>query len=332
MNQNLTLRRIAQMALGLSLMAFMACAGVALAAYPEKPVTLVVNYPAGGALDLAARALATQLGKQWGKPVVVENKPGASGIIGAENVSRQKPDGYTLLATIDSLVTVNPYIYPGKRFDPDKSLALIGLLGTFDQILLVNPSAGIHDVAGLVKQARRRELNYSSAGAGTPGHLTMESFRLAAKLKMLNIPFNGNAPALNALLGNQVDAGFLVYAGSTLQHIRAGTLVPLAISGHDRDPKLPDIPTVAESGIDGLANFDMQFAFLLMAPKGVDPAVLDAWNKALGRAMATPDVRTQLDALNVRQVEGSRDEAHRWVDKYGANMRRIIRDAAIQVQ
>ncbi|GAA4417450.1 hypothetical protein GCM10011450_08380 [Advenella faeciporci] len=306
--------------------------GQALAAYPEKPVTIIINYPAGGALDLATRALATNLGKQFNQPIVIENRPGASGIIGAENVSRQKPDGYTMLATIDSLLTVNPYIYKNTKFDPAKSLDLVGLMGTFNQVLMVNKASKIKDIKGLAALAKDRDLNYSSAGPGTPGHLTMESFRLATNLNMLNIPFNGNAPAMNALLGNQVDAGFLVMGGSTLQHIQAGTLVPIATSGKTRESKLPDIPTVAESGLPGLENFDMQFAFFLMSPKGLDPAIAEKWNQALGKAMQSDEVKAQFETLTIQLVNGSQEEAQRWIEEYGSKMRQVITDADVKVE
>jgi len=304
----------------------------ARAAYPEQPITLVVNYPAGGALDLATRAIASNLSGQFGKPVVVENKSGASGLIGAENVSRQKPDGYTMLATIDSLVTVNPYIFGQKRFDPAKTLDLIGLLGTFDQVLLVPKNSPIKDISTLIALSKQKELNYSSAGAGTPGHLAMESLRLAAGINILNIPFNGNAPALNALLGKQVDAGFLALGGSTLQHIKAGTLVPLALSGKTREPKLPDTPTVAESGIDSLKDFDMQFAFFLMAPKGIDSKITEKWNTAITKAMQSDQVKTQLDNLNIHRVKGSQEEAKQWVAKYSSRIHDTITKADIKVE
>lgn len=309
-----------------------AASTAARAAYPEQPITLVVNYPAGGALDLATRAIASNLSGQFGKPVVVENKSGASGLIGAENVSRQKPDGYTMLATIDSLVTVNPYIFGQKRFDPAKTLDLIGLLGTFDQVLLVPKNSPIRDISTLIALSKQKELNYSSAGAGTPGHLAMESLRLAAGINILNIPFNGNAPALNALLGKQVDAGFLALGGSTLQHIKAGTLVPLALSGKTRDPKLPDTPTVAESGIDSLKNFDMQFAFFLMAPKDIDSKITEKWNAAITKAMQSDQVKTQLDNLNIHRVKGSQEEAQQWVAKYGRRIHDTITKADIKVE
>jgi len=304
----------------------------ALAQYPEKPITLIVNYPAGGALDLAARAVASHLSGQFGKTIVVENKPGASGLIGADYVARQKPDGYTVLATIDSLVTVNPYIFGEKRFDPDKKLDLIGLLGTFNQVLLVPKDSPIKDIPSLVSQSKNKALNYSSAGAGTPGHLAMESLKLTAGIDIMHVPFNGNAPALNSLLGKQVEAGFLALGGSTLQHINAGTLVPLAVSGKSREPKLPTVPTVAESGVAGVKDFDMQFAFFLMTPKGIDKNIAEKWNAAIANAMQSEQVKTQFDNLNIHRVKGSRQEAEQWVNMYGGRIRDTIKNAKITVE
>lgn len=316
------------------------CLGIALtvlgistaaAAYPDKPITIVVNYPAGGALDLVARIIADDASKQLGQTIVVENKAGASGLIGADYVARQKPDGYTLLATIDSLVTVNPYIYKNNKFDAD-SLEPLSMLSTFNQVLLVHPSSNIKDLKGLMALSKERELNYSSAGAGTPGHLTMESFRLASGLNAQNIPFNGNAPALNAVLGNQVDAGFLALGGSTFQNIEAGKLTPLAISGKQRDKKLPDVPTVSESGIQGLEDFDIEFSTFLMAPRGVDAEVIQTWNETIAKAMQSPEVLQKLDNLNVNPVKGGQEEARQWLSTYGAKMRSVIEKANIKVE
>ena len=309
-----------------------AFAGAAHAAYPDKPITIIVNYPPGGALDLATRAVSANLSAQFGQPIVIENKPGASGLIGAENAARQKPDGYTFLATIDSLVTVNPLIFGQARFNPETTLDLISLLGTFEQVLLVPKTSEIKDIPSLITASKAKALNYSSAGAGTPGHLAMESLRLALGINMTNIPFKGNAPALNALLGNQVDTGFLALGGSTLQHIKAGKLVPLAVAGKSRDPALPDTPTLSESGIEDLKDFDMQFAFLLMAPKGLDKAIIEKWSAAIARAMQSAQIKTQFDNLNVHRVSGSTQEAQQWMTKYGSRIRDTISKANIKVE
>ncbi|HBP28462.1 tripartite tricarboxylate transporter substrate binding protein [Advenella sp. FME57] len=309
-----------------------AFAGTAQAAYPDKPITIIVNYPPGGALDLATRAVSANLSTQFDQPIVIENKPGASGLIGAENAARQKPDGYTFLATIDSLVTVNPLIFGQKRFNPETTLDVISLLGTFEQVLLVPKTSEIKDLSSLIAASKAKALNYSSAGAGTPGHLAMESLRLALGINMTNIPFKGNAPALNALLGKQVDTGFLALGGSTLQHIKAGKLIPLAVAGQSREPALPDTPTLSESGIEALKDFDMQFSFLLMAPKGLDKTITEKWNAAVAQAMQSAQIKTQFDNLNVHRVNGSMQEAEQWMAKYGSRIHDTIRKANIKVE
>ncbi|MGO3125764.1 MAG: Bug family tripartite tricarboxylate transporter substrate binding protein [Advenella sp.] len=309
-----------------------AFAGTAQAAYPDKPITIIVNYPPGGALDLATRAVSANLSTQFDQPIVIENKPGASGLIGAENAARQKPDGYTFLATIDSLVTVNPLIFGQKRFNPETTLDVISLLGTFEQVLLVPKTSEIKDLSSLIAASKAKALNYSSAGAGTPGHLAMESLRLALGINMTNIPFKGNAPALNALLGKQVDTGFLALGGSTLQHIKAGKLIPLAVAGQSREPALPDTPTLSESGIEALKDFDMQFSFLLMAPKGLDKTITEKWNAAVAQAMQSAQIKTQFDNLNVHRVNGSMQEAQQWMAKYGSRIHDTIRKANIKVE
>jgi tripartite-type tricarboxylate transporter receptor subunit TctC len=293
---------------------------------------MVVNYPAGGALDLAVRSISEQMSKNLGQVIVVENKGGASGIIGARDVARQKPDGYTLLATIDSLVTVNPYIYTNTDFNPQDHLEPLGILGTFNQILMVNKATGISSLGAFIKKASQKEPNYASAGAGTPGHIAMESLKLASGMHALHIPFKGNGPALNALVADQVDAGFLAASGSTLQHIQAGTLVPLAVSSKERNPLLPNVPTIAESGIKGLENFDLQFAFLLMTPKGMDPSIAARISEALQTSMKTPEVKERLEQLNVQPSEGTAAQAQQWLKNYGGTMLRVIKSANIKVQ
>lgn len=310
----------------------LAVAAHADTAYPDRTIRLVVNYPAGGALDLAARSISERMSEQLGQTIVVENRAGASGIIGARAVAREKPDGYTLLATIDSLITVNPLIYRNTDFDPREHLETLGLLGTFNQILMVNKSLGVSTLSELMKVAEGKDLNYVSAGAGTPGHIAMESFKQASGIKLLHIPFKGNGPALNALVGSQVDTGFLAASGSTLQHIDTGTLVPLAVSGKTRNPQLPDVPTIAESAINGLNNYDMQFAFLLMAPKGLPANVSEKIDQALSAAMQSDQVKQRLLQLNVDAGAGTLEEGRQWLQTYGKAMQQVVQKADIKVE
>lgn len=258
-------------------------------AWPEKPIRIIVPLPPGGPSDIVLRGAAEKMQAVLKQPIIVDNKPGAAGNLGAAEAARAAADGYTWLWTTDTLLTVNPHVYPKLNFKPE-DLQPVMRASAFSQTLVCNPALGLRTVADLVKAARLRRLTYASGGAGSPGHLSTELFKTVAGIEMVHIPYKGPAPAMQDVIGGQVDCGFL--AGPTvLPMVRAGKLVALAVSGAKRSPLLADVPTVAEAGYPG---FDATFSLVLFAPRGMPRSVIDAMHTALAAALNQPELVERL--------------------------------------
>lgn len=258
-------------------------------AWPDKPVRIIVPLPPGGPSDIVLRAAIEKMQPVLKQSVLIDNKPGAAGNLGAAEAARAVPDGQTWLWTTDTLLTVNPHVYQKLGFKPE-DLVPVMRASAFSQTLVCNPGLGPKSVGDLVRLAKTKSLSYASGGAGSPGHLTTELFKSAAAIDMTHVPYKGPAPAVQDVMGGQVDCGFL--AGPTvLAQVRAGKLVALAVSGAKRSPLLPEVPTVAEAGYPG---FDATFALVLFAPKGTPKAIVDAMFKALDDALKLPDVVERL--------------------------------------
>lgn len=294
--------------------------------YPDKPVTIVVNFSAGGPLDGLARIIAEKSASDLKQPVLVENKPGAGGNIGAQAVAKAKPDGYTLLLSLDTLLTINPYLYKGLAFDPAKDFRPVALVGNFAQTLVVTPGLAAKNVGELVALAKSKNLTYASAGNGSPGHLIFEYLLQRTGAKMTHVPYKGAAPAVTDLLGGQVDAGFLVTAG-VLPHVRSGKLRALAVSSNERLTVLPDVPTVAESGVK---DFDVRFSFFLLAPAGTPDAIVKRWQGEVEEALKPAAVRDRLRAMDIQPVTGGEAAVKAWTEKEGARWSAVIKTAGIR--
>ena len=257
--------------------------------WPDKPIRVIVPLPPGGPSDIVLRSAAEKMQASLKQPIVIDNKPGAAGNLGAAEAARAAPDGYTWLWTTDTLLTVNPHVYPKLNFKPE-DMQPVMRASSFSQTLVCNPAVGVRTVAELVKRAKQQPMNYASGGAGSPGHLSTELFKSVAGIEMTHVPYKGPAPAMQDMLGGQVECGFL--AGPTvLPMVRAGKLMALAVSGARRSPLLPEVPTVAESGYPG---FDATFSLVLFAPKGVPTAIVDKMQAALAAALKQPDVVERL--------------------------------------
>ncbi len=270
-----TLKRYA-LALALAASAFMPYAATAQG-FPDRLVRIVVPYPAGGGVDGLARALGEGLSQIWKQPVIIENKPGASTMIGGETVARAPADGYTLLLTSDSSITSNPFLFPKANFDPVKDLAPVTQLIELNQIVVVHPSVSANTLAELVALSKEKKgaLNYGSYGNGSQPHLLFEMLRAQAGADIMQIPYRGIAPAITATIANDVQmtlGGWSVTAG----HIQSGKLKPIAISRKERLKELPNIPTLKEAGF---AEVDPQSWFGLFAPAGTSKAIIDKIQK-----------------------------------------------------
>ncbi|WP_251864268.1 tripartite tricarboxylate transporter substrate binding protein [Achromobacter sp. Marseille-Q4962] len=273
--------------------AFAAQAGT----YPSHPITMIVPYPAGGTSDLAARTIAQAMGPYLKQSIIVDNRAGAGGNIGMGVLKRAKADGYTIgLGTIGTQ-TINPYIYPDMPFDPAKDFAPLSMVFTTPNVIAVRKDAEARTLQDLFSQARankNRPISYATPGIGSSVHLTGAYLEQAAGIQMLHVPFKGVSGSMPALIGGQVDV-LMDNLPTTLSQLKDGARVrALAVTSATRSPALPDVPTVAESGLKG---FDVTAWFALYAPAGTPADVQAALIDAAGKALATPAVKAQLTAL-----------------------------------
>jgi tripartite-type tricarboxylate transporter receptor subunit TctC len=262
--------------------------------YPDKPIHLIVPFTPGSATDVVARALAQPLSARLGQPVVVENKPGAGGTIGAAQVAKAAPDGYTLLVN-SSAHTVNPAIYANLTFDTAKDLPAISLLAEMPNVMIVSPAKGWRTTADLVKYAKDNpgKLNYASAGTGSGTHMNAEKFRIAAGFEGQHVPYRGTPEAVADTMNGRTDLYFSPVVGA-LSLIREGRVQALAVGGPKRSSVLPDVPTTEEAGYKGSAY---NFWVGMLAPAGTPPAVVAKLNAAVTAALTTPEVKERLAAL-----------------------------------
>ena len=284
--------------------ALLAGASTLAHAWPDKPVRIVVPYPPGGPSDIVLRAAMEKMQPALKQPLVLVNKPGAAGNLGAAEVARAAPDGHTWFFSTDNVVTINPHVYKNTGFKVD-DLVAVSVASTFSQTLVCHPSVGVKTPAELARAAKAGKLSYASGGAGAPGHLAMELWLATAGVDMQHIPYKGPAPAMQDVMGGQVPCGFL--AGPTVApQVKAGKLVALAVSGTKRSPVLPEVPTMAEAGVPG---YDAGFMLVLYAPRGTPPAVVDAMHKAFTDALRQPDVAARLQATDQSVVANTPAEA-----------------------
>jgi tripartite-type tricarboxylate transporter receptor subunit TctC len=263
------------------------------AAYPSKTIRLIVPASAGGPVDVVARVLADGLKTVWSAPIVVETKAGAGSSTGGAFVASSEPDGYTLLISPDS-IAVNPSLYPNVGRDPLKSFEPIALLVTATQVLVARPDLGVADLKSFIALAKKEAgLNVASAGAGTISHLTEVLLEQRAGFRATHIPFKGAAPAVAAVLGGHVDATWVMLAPA-VPHLKSGLLKPIAVTSAAREPNLPDVPTVEESGIPDFQVMNWQGLF---APAGTPKPVVEKISRAVAVVLHKPDVRSRLAVL-----------------------------------
>ena len=275
------------------------------ATYPSRPIRIIVPFAAGGPSDIMARALAQKLTQEWGQPVVVDNRTGASGIIGADAVAKSAPDGYTLLqAQVGDTISVS--LYSKLPYNFEKDFAPITLAGLTPFILVAHPSVTAKDLGDLIAQAKAKPgtFTFGSSGAGTASHLAGELLKSSAQIDITLVPYKGQAPATADLLGGQITMMFNNPITSLAQ-VKAGKLRALAVSTAKRFSQLPEVPTVAESGLPG---FDVGFWLGLLSPAGTPRPIIDKLNAAMLKALRDPDVVQRLAGLGVEIIGNSPDE------------------------
>ena len=272
------------------------------AAYPDKPIRLVMPFPPGGASEGVARPITQKAGAALGQNIILDPRPGASGAIAAELVAKSAPDGYTLLMATSALFSILPGLTPNLPYDPVKSYAPVSRFVTLNNVLVVHPSLPVANVKELIALAKRRpgQLNYASAGNGSTFHLAGEMFKSMAKIDLVHVPYKGGAPAQIDLIAGQVQVLFDSLS-TGLVPIRAGRVKVLAVTTRQRSPVLPEVPTVAEAALPG---FEVSGWFGVVAPAGTPPAVVAKLNTEIVRALAAPDVRERLLGMG-HEVSGN---------------------------
>ena len=255
--------------------------------YPSKPIRIVVPYPAGGGIDLISRAIGNQLSQRWGQPVVIENKPGAGTIVAAEGVAKSAPDGYTLLVTTDSTISINPHLYAKLPYDPVKDFAPVMQLVLLNQLLLANAGVPANNLAELIAYAKANpaKLNYASYGSGSQPHLAMEMLKSQAGIDIVHVPYKGIPQAVPAAIAGEVQLTFSG-AASSIAHIKGGRLKALAIGGKTRLSLLPEVPTFTESGFPDVPS---NAWFGLFAPAGTPREVVMKLHAEVTKMLKEPE-------------------------------------------
>ena len=298
--------------------------------YPVKPVRIVVPFAAGGVADLLPRIVAERLTQKWGQPVIVENKVGAAGNIGMAEGARAAPDGYTLLLAPAGNLTVNPKLFPNLPFDTHRDLTPITLLAQSPNVLVVHPSVPAKSFRELLGYAKANpgKLNFASPGEGSGAHLAGELLNLEAGIKAVHVPYKGIAPAVNDLLGGQVQ---MMFAGisTVIQHVRSGKLVALAIASPRRNPQLPDVPTVAESGLPG---FEVTSWYGIVVRSGTPGAIVQKIQRDMAEALQSPEVKEKLSGLGLEPVGNSPAEFDALIKSDTKKWGGIVEKAGIRAQ
>lgn len=296
--------------------------------YPNKAISIVVAYAPGGQGDTFARLVSEKLSVVYKQPVVVDNKPGVSGTVGTRAAAKSKNDGYTLLLGQTGEITVNRLLIKDMGYDPMKELVPVVLIGNAPLVMLAPMDAPYNNVAEFIQQARAKpgDFSYGSVGAGTPGHLSAVALGLGAKLNMVHVPYKGVGPLMTDLMAGRLQA-FFSSASAAMPQIKGGKLKALAVTTPQRMNSLPQVPTVAESGLPG---FSYTLWGGLFAPAGTPPSVIDSLNKEVNAILATPEIKSRLEADNVAVPKNTPAEFADYVKAEAAKFEKLVKDANIK--
>ena len=293
--------------------------------YPTKPIRIVVPYTAGGSVDILARTVGQKFTETWGRPTVVDNRPGGSSNIGAEFVAKSAPDGYTLLAATSTALAVNPSLFPKLGFDPQRDFAPLTLATYIPSILVVHPSLPTKTVKELISLAASQpnRLNYASAGSGTPGHLGMELFKTLTRTQIVHVPYKGGAPAVADTVGGQVMIDLAVVPDA-LPFVKAGRLRALGVSTLKRSLIVPQIPTIAEAGVPG---YEVIGWYGFLAPAGTPRDIVTKLNQEIVRTLHLPDIKERLVGLGFEVAGNSPEEFAAWMKSERTKWAKVIQDS-----
>lgn len=308
--------------------AFAAGHSQAQQAYPTKPIRMIVPFPPGGTTDVVARLVAQKLTEAWGQQVVVDNRPGAGGIIGTEIVAKATPDGYTALLGSITTHAVNPALYKKLNFDPVKDFTPVSLVVSSPQLLAVHPSVAAESVKELIALAKAKpgQLNYASAGTGTSPHLTFELFKSMAGIDVVHVPYKGTGPAITDLIGGQVQM-MITGVVALMPHIKSGKLRGLGVTSAKRVAALPDLPTIAESGIP---SFDVSSWFGVFLPGGTPKPIVANMNAEIRKILEVPEVRQRLISQGADPASNTPEEFAAYVKAEMAKWGKVVRDTGVR--
>ena len=298
------------------------------AAYPNRPIKMLVGFGAGGGTDIAARIMAQKMSEILGQSIVVENRTGASGMIAAEDEAKSAPDGYTLMMGSQTTYAVAPNLYRKVTLDAAKDFAGVAMTGASPLVLVVNRSFAAHSVKDVIAMAKADpgKINFGTGGLGTTPHMTAELFQYTAGIKMVHVAYRGEAPAINDLLAGQIPLMF-ANLSAVMGNLKAGTVRALAVTGAHRSPSAPDIPTVAEAALPG---FEAETWWGIVAPAGTPHAVLAKLNAAARKALADDDTKKRFADLGMTNGGSSPEELDAYIKSEIAKWSKVIKDANIQ--
>lgn len=298
--------------------------------YPNKPVKIVVGFAPGGFTDVLARMIAQKMQDRTGQPFMVDNKPGATGVIGADHVAKAKPDGYTLLLAHVNSNSIAPALQPKIPYDVIKDFTPIVRVASSPMLLVVHPSVPANNVASFIDLARKKggELNFASSGTGSVQHLAAEQFMQMTKTKMNHVPYKGSGQAITDLISGQVNLNF-ESVPSSIQHVKAGKLKALGITSPKRSALLPDVPTIAESGLPG---YKIEQWFAVMGPAGMPKEVVQKLNKEINSILQSPDIAAQVSKQGGDVIGGSPEEFAQFLKADTVEWAKLIKDAGIKME
>ena len=295
--------------------------------YPNRPVNVIVAFPPGAPNDFIVRLIAEPFSKAMNQPLVADNRAGAGGNLAAELVSRAPADGYTLLATIDTVVSVNTHLYKKLSFKADADLRPVIYLANTAQTLVCNPAVPVKTVAEFIAYAKAHDLHYASGGQGTPGHLSAELFIAATGVKMNHVPYKGPSPAAQDVMGGQVPCAFLATT-VVMPLVKGGKLNALGVTSTKRVSSAPDVPTISEAGVPG---YEASFGEMLLVPKSTPDGIVNRLNETIGKLLQLPDVRDRMSAADLEFTPNSPTQASARVTRERQKWTAIIDKLGLQL-